>query len=52
MLRWDSSRFYVMLDKTDTQWAEPWLAVAFAAFYLLLLRLPARGKAASQPGCA
>jgi len=41
--------FYVLLDKTDTQWAGPWLAVAFAAFYLLLLRLPARGRLKASP---
>lgn len=35
--------FYAMLESSQAQWAEPWLAVAFAAFYLLLLRLPARG---------
>ena len=35
--------FYELLDRPATQWANPWLAVAFAAFYLLLLRLPARG---------
>ena len=35
--------FYGLLDRTDTQWASPWLAVAFAAFYLLMLRLPAAG---------
>jgi uncharacterized membrane protein len=35
--------FYVLLDRPATQWASPWLAVAFAAFYLLLLKLPACG---------
>jgi uncharacterized membrane protein len=35
--------FYGLLDRLDTQWASPWLAVAFAAFYLLMLRLPAAG---------
>jgi uncharacterized membrane protein len=35
--------FYGLLDRVDTQGAGPWLAVAFAAFYLLLLRLPAGG---------
>ncbi|HEV2577546.1 MAG TPA: DUF2339 domain-containing protein [Acidobacteriaceae bacterium] len=37
--------FYALLDRQETAWASPWLAVAFAAFYLLLLRLPARGIA-------
>ena len=41
--------FYGLLDRTDTQWASPWLAVAFAAFYLLLLRLPARGRLRAAP---
>jgi len=41
--------FYGMLDRPDTQWASPWLAVAFAAFYLLLLRLPARGRLHAAP---
>jgi len=35
--------FYAMFDQASIEWASPWLAVAFAAFYLLLLRLPARG---------
>lgn len=35
--------FYEILDSTGAVWAQPWLAVAFAAFYLVLLRLPARG---------
>lgn len=33
--------FYGLLDQPGTAWAHPWLAVAMAAFYLLLLRLPA-----------
>jgi len=41
--------FYAMLDRPDTQWASPWLAVAFAAFYLLLLRLPAQGRLHAAP---
>jgi uncharacterized membrane protein len=32
--------FYGLLDHPGAGWAQPWLAVAFAAFYLLLLRLP------------
>jgi len=41
--------FYALLDRADTLWAWPWLAVAFAAFYLLLLRLPARGRLKASP---
>ena len=36
--------YYAMLDRPEADWAQPWLAVAFAAFYLLLLRLPAQGR--------
>ena len=35
--------FYALPSSTTTDWAGPWIAVAFAAFYLVLLRLPARG---------
>jgi uncharacterized membrane protein len=35
--------FYFLLDPSTTDWAGPWLAVGFAAFYLLMLRLPALG---------
>jgi uncharacterized membrane protein len=35
--------FYCLLDPSATDWAGPWIAVAFAAFYLLLVKLPARG---------
>lgn len=35
--------FYLMLEGAGSGDATPWVAVAFAAFYLLLLRLPARG---------
>jgi uncharacterized membrane protein len=35
--------FYLMLDSVGNTAAAPWVAVAFAAFYLLLLRLPAGG---------
>ena len=35
--------FYLMLDNAGNDAAAPWVAVAFAAFYLLLLRFPARG---------
>ncbi|MDR3792807.1 MAG: DUF2339 domain-containing protein [Terracidiphilus sp.] len=32
--------FYNLLDRPGATWAHPWLAVLFAAFYLLLLRIP------------
>ena len=32
--------FYALFDSTTAEWAGAWLAVAFAAFYLLLARLP------------
>ena len=35
--------YYLMLDSAGSGAAAPWVAVAFAAFYLLLLRFPARG---------
>ena len=35
--------FYSLLSPATADWAGPWLAVAFAAFYLLLMRLPASG---------
>jgi uncharacterized membrane protein len=35
--------FYLMIENAGSAGAEPWVAVAFAAFYLLLLRFPARG---------
>lgn len=35
--------FYGLFEGSKTDWAGPWLAIAFAAFYLLLLRLPPRG---------
>jgi uncharacterized membrane protein len=41
--------FYALFDRADTQWAGPWLAVVFAAFYLLLLRLPAQGRLRASP---
>lgn len=34
---------YAMLERREAAWAEPWVAVLFAAFYLMLLKLPARG---------
>jgi len=41
--------FFFILDNRGADWAEPWLAVLFAAFYLLLLRLPARGRLRASP---
>ncbi|HEX3940901.1 MAG TPA: DUF2339 domain-containing protein [Acidobacteriaceae bacterium] len=41
--------FYGILDSTNSTWAGPWIAVAFAAFYLLLLRLPSRGVWRGSP---
>ncbi|HEY1985783.1 MAG TPA: DUF2339 domain-containing protein [Terracidiphilus sp.] len=41
--------FYQLLESTGAKWAQPWLAVLFAAFYLLLMRLPARGRWRSSP---
>jgi uncharacterized membrane protein len=41
--------FYFILDSRAANWAEPWLAVVFAAFYLLLLRLPERGRLHASP---
>jgi len=36
--------FYGLLEPKTEGWTAPWLAVAFAAFYLLLLRLRAAGR--------
>jgi uncharacterized membrane protein len=41
--------FYALLDRPEVDWAQPWLAVAFAAFYLLMLRLPAQGRLKASP---
>ena len=41
--------FYLMLDGARDPGAEPWVAVAFAAFYLLVLRTPARGALQGSP---
>jgi len=41
--------FYNLFAPSVVDWASPWLAVAFAAFYLLLLRLPARGRLRASP---
>jgi uncharacterized membrane protein len=40
--------FYEMLSALQTEWAKPTMAVAFAAFYLGLLRLPERKAAAVE----
>jgi uncharacterized membrane protein len=34
--------YYFLFDRFNSDWAYAWLAVGFAAFYLLLLRLPAK----------
>ncbi|MGA3372594.1 MAG: DUF2339 domain-containing protein [Terracidiphilus sp.] len=36
--------YYALFDWFKSDWAGAWLAVGFAAFYLLLLRLPAQGR--------
>ncbi|HTV13289.1 MAG TPA: DUF2339 domain-containing protein [Acidobacteriaceae bacterium] len=41
--------YYLMLEDARSQAAEPWVAVAFAAFYLGLLRLPQRGILRESP---
>ena len=41
--------FYSLPSSTTQDWAGPWIAVAFAAFYLLLLRLPAQGVLGESP---
>lgn len=41
--------FYSLFPISTQDWAGPWLAVAFAAFYLFLLRLPARGILSAGP---
>jgi len=41
--------YYAMTENAGRYWVEPWLAVGFAAFYLLLLRLPARGRLKASP---
>jgi uncharacterized membrane protein len=40
--------FYFLLDGRTYDWAGPWIAVAFAAFYLLVNRLPGRGALQSS----
>jgi len=46
---WGFLGFYIILDRPASDWAQAWLAVAFAAFYLLLLRLPESGRFKSSP---
>jgi uncharacterized membrane protein len=41
--------YYALFDWPTSSWTGAWLAVAFAAFYLLLLRLPAWGKLRASP---
>ena len=41
--------FYVIFNSSGAGWAGPWLAVSFAAFYLVLPRLPARGILRGSP---
>jgi len=41
--------FYVLLQDSHLADWQPWLAVFFAAFYLLLLRLPAKGALHTNP---
>ncbi len=43
------SAFYLLLDPVTADWAGPWLAVAFAAFYLLVMRIPERGILRAGP---
>lgn len=42
-------QFYAILDDPGRRWAQPWTAVTFAGFYLLLLRLPLRSGAEARP---
>ncbi|HEX3438599.1 MAG TPA: DUF2339 domain-containing protein [Pseudacidobacterium sp.] len=41
--------FYFLLDTPDRKWAQPWTAILFAAFYLLLLQVPARRGTGAKP---
>jgi uncharacterized membrane protein len=41
--------FYAMLNWAAESGYGPWLAVGFAAFYLLLLRMPSRGMLRASP---
>lgn len=40
---------YNLFNPSTASWAGPWLAVAFAAFYLLLLRLPSHRLMRASP---
>ena len=41
--------YYALFDRFHSDWAYAWLAVGFAAFYLFLLRLPARSVLHESP---
>jgi len=41
--------FYSLFDQKTIDWLGPWLAVSFAAFYLLLLRLRATARLHESP---
>jgi len=41
--------FYCLLPSEMVNWAGPWLAVAFSAYYLLLARLPEQGILRTGP---
>jgi uncharacterized membrane protein len=41
--------YYALFQSFRNEWAGTWLAVGFAAFYLILLRLPARGRLQASP---
>ncbi len=41
--------YYALFDSFKSEWTGAWLAVGFAAFYLLLLRLPAWGRLQASP---
>jgi uncharacterized membrane protein len=46
---WGFLGFYSILARPGSDWAQAWLAVGFAAFYLLLLRLPEGGRVKASP---
>jgi uncharacterized membrane protein len=35
--------FYSLADTASARWIQPWIAITMALFYLLLVRMPARG---------
>jgi uncharacterized membrane protein len=41
--------YYALFQSFKNEWAGTWLAVGFAAFYLFLLRLPARERLQASP---